>query len=301
MATFNSIRFAVAASAAKNYRANIDTITLTRDRIEQNKRGTLSLSEITEDPSRLDNRIARVGFARSRKEALERINGIANFQDTIVLNKLENLARVVCRISLYNGNQIVGYGTGFLAGNNLLITNHHVLPDAATAAVAIAEFDYEVDDYNVVKATHKYRVKPDVFFMTSSYEENSADPASGLDFTLVALEEISDTGRPLADFGYTPLDYRLGKIIEGENCVVIQHPEGNLKKVVLKDIRLLNFSEKTLVYESDTLPGSSGSMVIGLGTGEVVALHHSGVPRTDDQGNWLRKDGTVAGRMIRMN
>lgn len=163
MATFNSIRFAVAASAAKNYRANIDTITLTRDRIEQNKRGTLSLSEITEDPSRLDNRIARVGFARSRKEALERINGIANFQDTIVLNKLENLARVVCRISLYNGNQIVGYGTGFLAGNNLLITNHHVLPDAATAAVAIAEFDYEVDDYNVVKATHKYRVKPDVF------------------------------------------------------------------------------------------------------------------------------------------
>ena len=35
-------------------------------------------------------------------------------------------------------------------------------------------------------------------------------------------------------------------------------------------------------------------MVIGLGTGEVVALHHSGVPRKNEQGQWMKKDGTIA-------
>ena len=35
-------------------------------------------------------------------------------------------------------------------------------------------------------------------------------------------------------------------------------------------------------------------MVIGLGTAEVVALHHSGVPRKNRHGQWLRKDGSVA-------
>ena len=34
-------------------------------------------------------------------------------------------------------------------------------------------------------------------------------------------------------------------------------------------------------------------MVLGLGTGEVVALHHSGVPRKNRHGQWLRKDGSV--------
>ncbi|WKX74775.1 hypothetical protein [Zobellia laminariae] len=34
-------------------------------------------------------------------------------------------------------------------------------------------------------------------------------------------------------------------------------------------------------------------MVLGLGTGEVVALHHSAVPRKNRHGQWLRKDGSV--------
>src|SRR5690606_9609601 len=63
--------------------------------------------------------------------------------------------------------------------------------------------------------------------------------------------------------------------------------------VVLKDIRMLTLTDKFLVYESDTLPGSSGAMVIGLGTGELCAIHHSGVPRKNEQGQWLRKDGGV--------
>ena len=47
-----------------------------------------------------------------------------------------------------------------------------------------------------------------------------------------------------------------------------------------------------LHYETDTAPGSSGSPVFN-DQWEVVALHHSGVPRTDKDGNWLATDGTI--------
>ncbi|MBD6620865.1 trypsin-like peptidase domain-containing protein [Komarekiella sp. 'clone 1'] len=45
-------------------------------------------------------------------------------------------------------------------------------------------------------------------------------------------------------------------------------------------------------YETDTAPGSSGSPVFS-DQWEVVALHHSGVPRRDRQRCILAKDGTL--------
>src|SRR5690606_38509646 len=49
-----------------------------------------------------------------------------------------------------------------------------------------------------------------------------------------------------------------------------------------------------LIYEADTLPGSSGAAVIGLGTCQLIGLHHSGYPRTDNQNRILTKTGKVA-------
>src|SRR5262249_4051871 len=45
-------------------------------------------------------------------------------------------------------------------------------------------------------------------------------------------------------------------------------------------------------YETDTEPGSSGSPVLS-DAWDVVALHHSSVPRTDAKGNLLDVDGKV--------
>ncbi|MGS0524865.1 trypsin-like serine peptidase [Zobellia nedashkovskayae] len=105
------------------------------------------------------------------------------------------------------------------------------------------------------------------------------------------MEKVSNEGTPISNFPVARLDKKLGKIIDGENCAIVQHPKGDYKKIVMKDIRMLVLKDDFLIYESDTLPGSSGSMVLGLGTGEVVALHHSAVPRKNRHGQWLRKDG----------
>src|SRR5690606_7926083 len=117
-----------------------------------------------------------------------------------------------------------------------------------------------------------FHFDPEKLFITSSLEKDPNVPTSGLDFTVVALKEKSIENETLiTEISHATLDETLGKIVEGENCVVIQHPQGDYKKIVLKDIRMLTLSEDFLIYESDTLPGSSGAMVVGLGTGEVVA------------------------------
>ena len=56
--------------------------------------------------------------------------------------------------------------------------------------------------------------------------------------------------------------------------------------------RLVDTLDDFLHYEADTEGGSSGSPTFNE-QWEVVSLHHSGVPRKDDQGNILTKSGTI--------
>jgi subtilisin family serine protease len=279
----------LADQAANTYAANADHISRITQRISENRYGLLPLTDITDDKNRLFRRAAREGGEIN--EALERINGVPNFQDIAIVRKIVQAASSVCRIVLQGPSGIIGYGTGCLVAPNVLITNNHVLPNVETASRAIAQFNYELGDNGQILTPIAFRFRPDLFFLTSPYAQQTALPFSGRDFTLVAVEPTSDEGGSLSRFGYIRLDASLGKIIEGENCVVIQHPKGDFKKVVLKDIRLITLTDNFLIYEADTLPGSSGSLVLGLGTGEAVALHHSSVPRKDAAGNWLRKDG----------
>ena len=279
--------------ASANYQEHLSKIDQVRNGIYHNRKGQIPLSEITKDQDKLRKRIAREGFGLDTKSALERINGVPNFQDVAIIKKLARNSLSICRVCIRNSYGPSGYGTGFLIAPEILITNNHVLPDPETAKYSLAQFNYEIDESGRMLDPVSFKLNPEKFFLTSTYEPINDDPLSGLDFTLVAVDSLSDDSIPLEQFGFIRLDCNLGKIIEGENCVVIQHPNGDYKKVVLKDIRMITLTDNCLIYESDTLPGSSGSVVIGLGTGEVVALHHSSIPRLDSDGNWLRRDGSM--------
>ncbi|MCY7352067.1 MAG: S8 family serine peptidase [Cytophagaceae bacterium] len=275
-----------------NYVTHLAEIERVQRGIQQNRDGQLPLAEITNDPNRLAKRIAREGTEVDRNQALERINGVPNFQDVSIIRRILRSAASVCRIVVQSKFGVSGYGTGFLISHNVLITNNHVLPDAEIASRSVAQFNYELDDSGHVQTPVSFKLRPDLFFLTSTYKEKPGSPFDGRDFTLVAVEPTGSEGAPVDRFGFIRMDSSLGKIIEGENCVVIQHPKGDYKKIVMKDIRLITLTDNFLIYESDTLPGSSGSAVLGLGTGAVVGLHHSSIPRKDAAGNWLRKDGS---------
>lgn len=143
------------------------------------------------------------------------------------------------------------YGTGFLVGPGLLLTNHHVMPERSLAANAIASFNYELDTEGNVRAPVHFRTMATIFLTSKR-----------LDYTLVGVEPLSRSGRPLADFGRIALLPRSGKALKKELVHIIHHPGGLHKKVAIRENLVIGRARDFLYYVSDCEPGSSGAPVM---------------------------------------
>ncbi|MEV0165587.1 trypsin-like serine peptidase [Nonomuraea fuscirosea] len=221
--------------------------------------------------------------ALDRPKMYERILGVAkDLQAWSFLPRGVRAARTVARISVRENGREIPIGTGFLVSPRLLLTNHHVFPDAGVARSAVVEFDAQVTVDNTPEVSQRFVLAPDAFFV--------ADEA--LDFALVPVVPDA-TGLPVGEtFGWNRLSVQTGKLVIGEPVNIIGHPSGRLKEISIRENRLEARLDDFLQYQTDTEPGSSGSPVFN-DQWEVTALHHSGVPRTDDRGRILRRDGQV--------
>jgi endonuclease G len=196
------------------------------------------------------------------------------------LAKGASAVRSIARIVIRAGPELVeGFGPGFLVAPGLLMTNNHVLPDAAGAVHSQAEFDHQLGPGGALGPSAAFALEPGVFFVTDQ----------ALDFTVVAVAS-NGGGRSLAEFGWNPLIELEGKVILHELLNIVQHPNGEPKQLALRENRLVDLVEDFLHYETDTAPGSSGSPVFN-DQWEVVGLNHSGVPRRDSQGAILARSG----------
>lgn len=224
------------------------------------------------------------GAAPSRLD-LERILGSNDLVDLNYLERGLQVARSVCRVILIGpGGGDRGYATGFMVSPHLLLTNHHVFPTFDDADGAIVEFNYELDILGHPKPTTRFNVAPKTYYWAN--EE--------LDFALVAIEEQPSLGSgALANFGWLRLNPTVGKINETEFVSIIQHPGGSPKECSIRENQLIKIDTTTLVYKSDTAPGSSGSPVFN-DSWQVVGLHHSGLPAKDAAGHVLGPDGKPA-------
>ncbi|GIE34042.1 hypothetical protein Ait01nite_070870 [Actinoplanes italicus] len=175
------------------------------------------------------------------------------------------------------------WGTGFLIAPSLLLTNNHVLPDAGAASSVLLEMNYENDLDNRPAAVTAYRLDPETLFVTDER----------LDYTVVAVAAGPGGAAPGDAFGWNRLVRGQGKIVIGEPVNVIGHPDGRRKEIAVRENSLLYQLDDFLQYGADTQPGSSGSPAFN-DQWEVVALHHSAVPATDENGNWLSIDGGPA-------
>ncbi|MBN2613199.1 MAG: DNA/RNA non-specific endonuclease [Bacteroidales bacterium] len=240
------------------------------------------------DNDRMNLRRVRLAEAdiQPSPAALERILGTNDLVDINYLVKGINTSRAVCRLILRdNAGREIGYGTGFKVSPHLLLTNHHVLTDERMAGLALAEFNYELDLMGNPKLVTRFALEPQSYFF-SNVE---------LDFSLVCISERPLYGAgSLVDFGFIRIFRVEGKINKGEFVSIIQHPSGQPKQAAIRENDLLDIGERVLLYHSDTAQGSSGSPVFN-DSWQLVGLHHSGVPKTDDQGNWLLKNGNIAG------
>jgi endonuclease G, mitochondrial len=183
--------------------------------------------------------------------------------------------------------RLLGFATGFLVGPRLLLTNNHVLTSFDVAGASQVEFNYQRALDGHVGPTILFDLDPTSFFASS--------PIKDLDFSLVAVKPTSSDGQSLEEFGYNPLTAVTDEILSGECVTIIQHPRGEPKQIALRKnevLKLPDDEDRFLHYQTDTNPVSSGSPVFNDGW-EVVALHHSGKPATDENGTFLADDGTL--------
>ena len=210
----------------------------------------------------------------------ERIIGSSDLFDINYLELAIAVGRGVARIEIGGAR-----ATGFLVGPGLLMTNNHVLKDEADAGRALAQFDYQDNASGELLPRQDFRLNPGKFFLTDKV----------LDFTIVGVDDTSLRNRALSGYPWVRLIAELGKAEKGDDVNIIQHPRGGLKQIAFRRnevIEIPDGQKDFLYYTTDTEPGSSGSPCFN-DQWELIALHHSGVPKRNGDKQILRIDGQV--------
>lgn len=226
-----------------------------------------------------------IGRLRDTELADRQLERIMQGNDLTDINYLAiglQRARSVGRVVIRQNRRLLGYGTGFLVAPGVLMTNQHVFESIELVRESVVQFQYERDALG-------RELEPVEFALRTSPEPIIS---SELDFAIVAVEPIGAGGRTIGEFGWLQLNPTPGKSFLGEFLTIIQHPGGQRKQVCVRENKVLQYVEGTPLvwYQTDTTGGSSGSPAFNT-TWDVVALHHKSVPRMDEQGRWLARDG----------
>ncbi len=235
-----------------------------------------------------------------------RIGSTLDWQPTPSGDAAQRAGQSVGRIcSSPDAVQAAGFATGFLVSPSLLLTNHHVFAEGQDAEGTFVQFGYEMKS-GAVQAGIFFEIDPSIFFASHG----------DLDFALVGVKAISVDGRDsLEDLKANRLIATTGKILIGHPISIIQYPGGGTKRYAESQNELMDVLDDFLQYRTDTLPGSSGSPCFNKAW-EVVALHHSGIPRTqggqmmtidggpwdpsmsEDQIDWIANEGIRVSRIV---
>jgi len=245
----------------------------------------------------------------SRLEALVSPGGFFDLEPWI--GRIVEIGRRVCRITVLAAPRPV-YGTGFLVGPDLVLTNHHVLepvlageregmagsgPRARTANVEL-RFDYKVlKDRAGINDGTVHRLKGatladwlEAESPRSPLDDNPADGqepgADQLDFVLARLAQRAgeDVLAELPDKpgrGWVDVPNPPPALVAGDGLLVAQHPDKEPIKLDLRDNAVVgvNGNGTRVTYVNNTLGGSSGSPCFLLDSElPLVALHHLGDP-----------------------
>ena len=156
--------------------------------------------------------------------------------------------------------------TGFLMTRDLLLTNERCLGAPAVALSALVQFGF--DSLDSMPTTIR----------VARLEAVSVP----LDYALVRLNQAA------AGFGHVTLP--ASSVAEDQALVIIQHPAGEYKQASIDDCRVRAVSRPGVGGRTtdfghlcDTLAGSSGAPLLDRESGEVVGLHHLGIPMSSEE------------------
>lgn len=250
-----------------NKNNNIGILSSSDYTVERNKIRQSLIIYINELPNDIEasNAFKSPHFSVSDDRHLEKI---LRSQDSLVqigwLNKGWEVSRSVCRVICKNGEM----GTGFIIEGGYLVTNNHVIPDAATAMDARIELNYQADFNGMLQLQTVYKLDASDF---------KTSHKTLLDYTKVKIIDKPDS--PLSNWGVLDIE-TTPTLKRGEPLSIIQHPSGGLKQVSFGVNDMIGVWKEKLFYRLDTEPGSSGSPVFDKNW-KVIALHHAGKTMAD--------------------
>jgi hypothetical protein len=222
---------------------------------------------------------------------LERVvNRAAGFQEVVPFaTTLLALADRVCRIEVV-GPAGTSYGSGFLVGADIVLTNHHVVADVidgpAVPSAIRFRFDFRIRADKTVDHGTEYGPADRWLLAMSPHspadlaDDPTDDPAPDeLDYALIRLD-----GSPGADpvsgrdiRGWMDLAAEPPRLTERVPLLILQHPSGAPIKLAQDSDGVLsvNSNQTRVTYGVNTLYGSSGSPCFTWDL-RLAALHHAG-------------------------
>ena len=148
-------------------------------------------------------------------------------------------------------------GTAFRIGEDLLLTNHHVLFDGDRRPSAVeAWFGYE---RSFEGATREPIVIP--------CDPGSVDGDPVHDWAVVRVAHPMPDRVPIITLGDAAAPQVLDRVY------IIQHPNGGVKKIGMTHNVVVQVTDDVVRYRTDTEAGSSGSPVFNE-QWQVIGLHH---------------------------
>jgi hypothetical protein len=179
----------------------------------------------------------------------------------------------ICRVEIPE----ISYGTGFLVGPDLLMTNYHVLEAAinqSTLAGSVGfRFDFKMAaDGTTLQMGELYRLATATAWLLDS------SPPGQLDYALVRVAGMPGNQAVAGQQGAPQrgwLTPHAHPFTQGEPLLILQHPQLRPLALALGAVTAIAADGCAVAYSANTLPGSSGSPCFNTDWA-LVALHHTG-------------------------
>ena len=183
--------------------------------------------------------------------------GTIDYQPVSFLTEGATVRRAVAYVDQHAG--VACPGSGFLMARTCSspISTSLLMPAAAHSAVLI--FDREMDERGQPRATTTFRLDPDAFALFS--------PEDDLDYAVIAVGSRIAGSAMLDEMGWCALSDTPDRHVIGMPVKHHPAPNGWPKTVALRNNTLTYRTDRALLYETDTRPGSSGSPVFSATAG----------------------------------
>ena len=215
---------------------------------------------------------------------LERIiQGQSTFLDIAFLRRGTELGAAVCRLLVtLSGTEY--HGTAFRIGDDLLLTNHHVL------------FDEDHGNAPATRVEAWFGFERTLAGLDRKHTVVMCDPATIVgdrthDWAAVRVLTPMPADAPVVDLvGAQP-------VRTDDRVYIIQHPGGSPKKIGMIHNVVRHVDDTVVQYLTDTESGSSGSPVFNE-KWQLVALHHQWVETVTGGVREIRNQGRRIERVV---